>query len=493
LYSISGIFMDLLQLSVQEMSRGLRDKSFTSVELTRVYLAEAKRRNPELNAYILLTEEEALAQAEAADGRYAAGAPLSTLDGVPCALKDIFNTKGVRTTCCSKMLERFVPPYDAVSVAKLRAAGVVFLGKTNMDEFACGGSTEHSCFGPTMNPADPTTVAGGSSGGSAAVVAGNMAPFSMGTDTGGSIREPAAFVGCVGLKPTYGRISRSGVTAMASSLDTVGHFTKTVADSAMILQILAGKDAMDATTPDVEVPDYMANIDKGVAGLKIGLPKEYFAEGVEPEIRESVMAAAKEYEKMGATIVDVSLPFTKYAVAMYYIVMPAELSANLARFDGIRYGGRPKQEGESIVDYYYHARGEAFGDEIKRRIMIGTYVLSAGYYDAFYNKALKVRTLIKRDFDQVFQQVDVLLTPTSPVPAFKPGDKINDPVAMYLADALTIPANASGVPAISIPCGKTSGANGGVAGLPIGMQLLAPQFSESLLFQVGSAYEKAVK
>ena len=479
--------MDVLSLSVQEMSTMLREKQCTSMELTRAYLAEAKRRNDELNAYVLLMEDEALAQAEAADKRYSEGKPLSALDGIPCALKDIFNTKGVRTTCCSKMLERFVSPFDGTAIATLRAAGVVFLGKTNMDEFACGGSTEHSCFGPTMNPADPTTIAGGSSGGSAAVVAANMAPFSMGTDTGGSIRQPAALCGCVGLKPTYGRISRSGVTAMASSLDTVGHFTKTVGDSALILQTLAGKDPRDATTPDVPVPDYLAGIDKGVKGLKIGLPKEYFAEGVDPEIRDAVMAVAKVYESLGATVKEVSLPSTKYAVAVYYIVMPAELSANLARFDGIRYGSRPKQEGESIVDYYYHARGEGFGAEIKRRIMIGTYVLSAGYYDAFYNKALKVRTLIKDDFDAVFKDVDVLLTPTSPIPAFKPGEKIDDPVAMYLADALTIPANAAGVPALSIPCGKTA------AGLPIGMQLITPQFTESLLFQVGQAYEKVTK
>lgn len=479
--------MDLLALSVQEMSKGLREKQFTSTELTRVYLAEAKRRNPELNAYVLLTEADALQQAEASDARYAEGKPLSPLDGIPCALKDIFNTRGVRTTCCSKMLERFVPPYDATSIQKLREAGVVFLGKTNMDEFACGGSTEHSCFGPTMNPADPTTIAGGSSGGSAAAVAGNMAGFAMGTDTGGSIRQPASLCGCVGLKPTYGRISRSGVTSMASSLDTVGHFTKTVGDSALILQALAGHDPRDATTPDVPVPDYLKDLEKGVKGLKIGLPKEYFAEGVEPEVRDAVMAAAKVYESLGATVKEVSLPFTKYAVAVYYIIMPAELSANLARFDGIRYGSRPKQEGESIVDYYYNARGEGFGAEIKRRIMVGTYVLSAGYYDAFYNKALKVRTLIKDDFDAVFKDVDVLLTPTSPIPAFKPGEKIDDPLAMYLADALTIPANAAGVPALSLPCGKTA------AGLPIGMQLITPQFTESLLFQVGRAYEKAVQ
>lgn len=477
--------MDLLSLSVSELHQGLLAREFTSQELTRLYLQKAAELNPTLNAYILMTEESALQEAAESDKRYNDGSPLSVLDGIPCALKDIFNTKGVRTTCCSKMLERFVPPYDATAVTKLRNAGVVFLGKTNMDEFACGGSTEHSCFGPTMNPADPTTVAGGSSGGSAAVVAGNMAAFSMGTDTGGSIREPAAFVGCVGLKPTYGRISRSGVTAMASSLDTIGHFTKTVMDSAEILQVLAGADPRDSTTPDVPVANYTENIEKGVKGMKLGLPKEYFAEGVDPEIKESIMAAAKVYESLGATIVDVSLPYTKYAVAMYYIIMPAELSANLARFDGIRYGSRPKQEGESAVDYFYNARGEGFGQEIKRRIMVGTYVLSAGYYDAFYNKALKVRTLIKQDFDRVFEQVDALITPTSPIPAFKPGDKINDPIAMYLADALTIPANAAGVPCISVPCGKTS------AGLPIGMQILTPQFTEAKLFQVARAYEKA--
>ncbi len=478
--------MDVLGLSVQEMAQGLREKQFTSRELTHAFLAEAKRRNEELNAYVLFTESEALAQAEESDRRFAAGKPLSMLDGIPCALKDIFNTRGVRTTCCSKMLERFVPPYDATAVAKLRESGVVFLGKTNMDEFACGGSSEHSCYGPTRNPVDPTRVAGGSSGGSSAAVAANMAPFAMGTDTGGSIRFPASLCGCVGLKVTYGRVSRSVVTAMASSLDSIGHFSKTVTDAALILQVTAGRDPLDATTPDVAVPDYLKNIEKGVKGLRIGLPKEYFAEGVDPEIRESVMAAAEVYRSLGATVKEVSLPFTKYAVAVYYIVMPAELSANLARFDGIRYGSRPRQEGESIVDYYYHARGEAFGAEIKRRIMIGTYVLSAGYYDAFYNKALKVRTLIKNDFDAVFKEVDVLLTPTSPIPAFKVGEKIDDPVAMYLADALTIPANAAGIPGLSVPCGVTA-----TGGLPIGMQLLAPQFAESLLFQVGRAYEKA--
>jgi len=466
------------------MHRGLSNKEFSSTELTRTFLAEVRAKNDRLNAYVLLTEESALKEAAEADRRYAAGKPSSVLDGVPCALKDIFNTRGIRTTCCSRMLERFVPPYDATSVTRLREAGAVFLGKTNMDEFACGGSTEHSCFGPTMNPVNPAMIAGGSSGGSAAAVAGNMAAFAMGTDTGGSIRQPASLCGCVGLKPTYGRISRSGVTAMASSLDTVGHFTKTVGDSAEILQILAGADSRDATTPDVAVPDYLKNIEAGVKGMKIGLPKEYFADGVDSGVRDAVMEAAKVYESLGAKVVEVSLPSTKYAVAMYYIVMPAELSANLARYDGIRYGSRPKVEGEALVDYYYHARGEAFGAEIKRRIMIGTYVLSAGYYDAFYNKALKVRTLIKQDFDRVFGEVDALITPTSPIPAFRPGEKIDDPVAMYLADACTIPANAAGIPGMSVPCGVTG------SGLPVGMQILVPQFEEARLFTVARAYER---
>lgn len=479
--------MDLLSLSVLELHDGFLKKKFTSQEVTRAYLQQIAEKNELLNAYVLTTSESALEEAQAADRRFAEGTSLSVLDGVPCALKDIFNTKGVRTTCCSKMLERFVPPYDATAVTKLRQAGVVFLGKTNMDEFACGGSSEHSCYGPSMNPVDPSRVAGGSSGGSAAAVAGGLSAFAMGTDTGGSIRLPAAFCGCIGLKPTYGRISRSGVTAMASSLDTIGHFTKTVGDSAAILQILAGHDPRDATTPDVPVPDYLKHLEKGVKGMTFGLPKEYLAEGVDPQIKEAIFAAAKVYEQLGAKVVEVSLPSTKYAVAMYYIVMPAELSANLARFDGIRFGSRPKQEGESSVDYFYHARGEGFGSEIKRRIMIGTYVLSAGYYDAFYNKALKVRTLIKNDFDRVFREVDALLTPTSPIPPFKPGEKLDDPVAMYLADACTIPANAAGIPGISVPCGKTSD------GLPIGMQIFVPQFEEVRLFQVARAYEDALK
>jgi len=479
--------MDILSLSLLELHDGFMKKKFTSQEVTRAYLQQIAEKNEALNAYVLTTQESALEEAAESDKRYAEGKPLSVLDGIPCGLKDIFNTKDVRTTCCSKMLERFVPPYDATAVAKLREAGVVFLGKTNMDEFACGGSSEHSCYGPSMNPVDPSRVAGGSSGGSAAAVAGGLAVFAMGTDTGGSIRLPAAFCGCVGLKPTYGRISRSGVTAMASSLDTVGHFTKTVGDSAAILQVLAGHDPRDATTPDVPVADYLKDLEKGVKGMTIGLPKEYFAEGVDPEIKASVLAAAKVYEQLGAKVIDVSLPATKYAVAMYYIIMPAELSANLARFDGIRFGSRPKHEGESMVDYFFNARAEGFGAEIKRRIMIGTYVLSAGYYDAFYNKALKVRTLIKKDFDRVFGEVDALIMPTTPLTAFKPGEKMEDPLAMYLADALAIPANAAGIPGISIPCGKTS------SGLPVGLQIFVPQFQEAKLFQVARAYEDALK
>lgn len=478
--------MDLLAATIGELHEGYKKGTCTPVEVTRAYLDEIRAHNEALNAYILVTEEEALAAAEASAARYKNGSARGALDGVPCGLKDIFNTKGVRTTCCSRMIERFVPPYDASVVTKLREAGGIFLGKTNMDEFACGGSTEHSCFGVTKNPIDHAYVAGGSSGGSAAAVAARMATYAMGTDTGGSIREPAAFCGCVGLKVTYGRVSRSGVTSMASSLDTIGHFSKTVTDAAHVLQVTAGADSFDSTMPDVAVPNYLEHIEDGVKGMTFGLPKEYFGEGIDGEVRARVMDAVEVYKKLGAKIVEVSLPSTRFAVAMYYIVMPAELSANLARFDGIRYGSRPKREGDTMVDYYYHARGEGFGDEIKRRIMIGTYVLSAGYYDAYYNKALKVRTLIKQDFERVFGEVDALIGPTAPIAGMKIGENVDNPLAMYLADALTIPANAGGIPGLTVPCGKTA------AGLPVGMQILAPQFSEARLFQIGRAYERAV-
>ncbi len=472
------------QMSLLEVAEGLRAQKFSSVDVTQDLLKRAQELNPKLNAYVSFTEELALAQAKLADERLAKG-DTSLLLGVPAALKDIFNTKGVKTTCCSKILKNFVPPYNATVVDKLYDAGMVMTGKLNMDEFACGGSTEHSCFGVTKNPWDLERVAGGSSGGSAAAVAADMAFYTLGTDTGGSIREPSSFCSVVGLKVTYGRVSRSGVTALASSFDTIGPVTKTVRDCAEILQVIAGSDPRDATTPHVRVPDYRANLGKAIQGLRIGIPEEYFGEGIEPEVAAAVKDAVKEYEKMGATVKPVNLPYTKYAIAVYYIVMPAELSANLARLDGVRYGSKPQKNVDNLIDYYYQARSEGFGDEIKRRIMMGTYVLSAGYYDAYYKKAQKVRTLITQDFENAFKEVDVLVTPVSPFPAFKIGEKQNDPLAMYLADALTIPVNCAGIPALSLPCGFTS------HGLPIGMQIIAPQFGEDLLLKVGAAYEQA--
>lgn len=476
----------LYKLTLAEARKGLAEKKFSSVELTKNLLERIKSVNPQLNAYVSVTDEVALKMAEDADKALAAGQNLSPLTGVPISLKDIFNTKGIVTTCCSPFLKDYKPPYDATVVTKLKQAGFVLTGKNNMDEFACGGSTENSCFGPTKNPWDLERVAGGSSGGSAAAVAADLSFYSVGTDTGGSIRQPASLCGTVGLKVTYGRVSRSGVTAMASSWDTVGPFAKTVEDAATVLQVLAGKDVFDATTPDVAVPDYSKNLKEGVKGLKIGVPKEYFDEGVDAEVAKIVREALKQYEKMGATLHEISLPYTSYAIAVYYVSTPAELSANLARFDGIRFGNKPKTAAKDMIDYYYQARNEGFGDEIKRRIMIGTYVLSSGYYDAYYNKAQKVRSLIIQDFARAFKEVDVIIAPVSPIPAYTVGEK-SDPLAMYLADALTIPANCAGIPGLSIPCGFSG------SKLPIGLQILGPQFSEDLLLKVGAAYEQATQ
>ncbi len=474
-------------LTLREVRDGLREKRFSSVDLTKAVFEQIHAKNPELNAYVTLTEDLAMQQAQDADALFAQGKGLTDLTGVPMGLKDIFNTKGIRTTCCSKIIEQFVPPYDATVVEKLKSAGMVLTGKMNLDEFACGSSTEHSVFGVTKNPWDHERVAGGSSGGSAAGVAADMAYYSLGTDTGGSIRLPASFCNVVGLKVTYGRVSRSGVTSMASSWDTIGPFTKTVEDAAMVMNVIAGADPKDSTTPQVAVPDYTKNLGESLAGLKIGVPKEYFGEGIDEEVKMLVHEALREYEKLGAKVVEVSLPYTKYAVAVYYVAMPAELSANLARFDGIRFGHKPKESTESIVDYYYKVRSEGFSDEIKRRIMIGTYVLSAGYYDAYYLKAQKVRSLILQDFENVFKEVDVLVAPVSPFPAFKIGEKKDNPLEMYLADVLTIPINCAGVPALSIPCGFTANK------LPVGMQIIGPQFSEDLLLKVGAQYENVTK
>lgn len=485
---------ELTQLTLQESAKGLRDKSFSSLELTSAYLDRIGKYSDKYNVYLTVTDEEARTEAKKVDEKIAGGKELSPLAGMPVALKDIFNTKGVRTTCGSNMLKNFVPPYDSTVVSKLRDNDFVLLGKTNMDEFACGGSTEHSAFGPTKNPWNEKMVPGGSSGGSAAAVAADLCAYSLGTDTGGSIRQPASLCGVVGLKVTYGRVSRSGVTAMASSWDTIGSFTKSVGDAALVLNAIAGHDLRDATTPQVAVPDYTKNLSKGVKGLRIGVPKEFFefpdnlreAGGIDPDVEGAVRAAIKEYEKMGATIVDVSLPYTKYAVSVYYVSVPAELSANLARFDGLRFGSHVEKDGANLIEDYYNARGAGFGAEIKRRVMIGTYVLSAGYYDAYYKKSQQVRTLIIRDFERVFKEVDVLMTPSSPTPAFEIGAKVGNPLHMYLADIFTIPVNAAGVPGLSVPCGFSKDK------LPIGLQIIGPQFSEDLLFQVGAAYEQSM-
>ncbi|MFH1218265.1 MAG: Asp-tRNA(Asn)/Glu-tRNA(Gln) amidotransferase subunit GatA [Candidatus Peregrinibacteria bacterium] len=475
--------MQLNELTIREAASGLRGKKFSSEELTKACLDVVGKKNGEINAFITVDEKGALESARAVDKKLGAGEKLSILAGIPCGVKDIFNTEGVKTTCASPILSDFVPPYDASVVGRLKEAGMVMVGKTNLDEYACGASTEHSCFGVTKNPFDLMRVAGGSSGGSAAAVALGMCTYAMGTDTGGSIREPAAFCGVYGMKVTYGRVSRFGVTAMASSWDTIGHFGRSVEDIADVLQVTAGRDEFDSTTPDVKVPDYSSFLDKGVKGLKIGLPKEYFGEGIDKEVADAVKRAVAGLEKKGAKVIEVSLPMTKYAVAVYYVTMPAELSANLERFDGIRYGKKPKVEGADLVDYYFEARGDGFGDEIKRRIMIGTYVLSAGYYDAYYKKAQRVRTLIIQDFEKAFKEVDVLVAPVFPSVAFKIGELVDDPLAMYMADALTIPASAAGVPSLACPAGKSS------EGLPIGLQIIAPQFEEGLCMQVGNALE----
>lgn len=479
--------MDINNLTIRSIHEGLKSKEFSCKELVGGYLQRIDNLNPELNVCVTVTADNALAEAEKIDAKIAAGSELGLLEGVPLGVKDMFATKGVKTTACSKILGEFKPPYESTATQMLKDEGMIVLAKANTDEFACGASTEHSAFGVTKNPWNHDYVAGGSSGGPAAGVGSRMFPVSIGTDTGGSIRQPASFCNVVGLKVTYGRVSRSGVISMASSWDTIGPFSSTVEDSALMLQAMAGHDEKDATTPKIEVPDYTKNLGKDVKGMKIGIPKEYFGEGVEPEVKEIVMAAIKEYEKMGAELKEISLPYTEYGVATYYIIMPAELSTNLARFDGLRFGRKPNIEGDTYIDYYLNARDEGFGDEIKRRIMIGTYVLSAGYYDAYYKRAQKVRTLIRKDFDEAFAEVDALMAPVSPFTPFKIGAKADDPLAMYLADALVIPASCAGVPGISIPCGFTKDK------LPVGLQIIAPMFEEGKLFQLGAAYEQGTE
>jgi len=434
-------------------------------------------------AYLTLTEEEAYEQARQADDRIARGEGVTELMGIPLALKDILCTKSIRTTCASKILSNFSPPYDATVVAKLRESGAVFLGKANMDEFAMGSSTENSGFNITRNPWDLNRIPGGSSGGSAAAVAADECIASLGSDTGGSIRQPAACCGVVGFKPTYGRVSRFGLVAFASSLDQIGPITKDVTDCAILMNSISGHDTNDSTSVNVTVPDYRKALVNDVKGMKLGIPKEYFVEGMDRDVERAVWEAIKHLEKCGASIKEVSLPHTEYAVATYYIICTAEASSNLARYDGVKYGHRAKGY-DGLIDMYANTRAEGFGPEVKRRIMLGTYVLSAGYYDAYYRKAQQVRTLITGDFDRVFKEFDALLTPTSPTPAFMIGEKVKDPLQMYLSDILTIPVNLAGLPGISIPCGFSNG------GLPIGLQIIGKHFDEETILRLAYSYEQ---
>jgi aspartyl-tRNA(Asn)/glutamyl-tRNA(Gln) amidotransferase subunit A len=478
--------MNLKDYTIQDLASGLRAKKFSAKDLADSAFEAIEKQDKDLNAFITLNKDQAYEAAEETDKKLASGEDLPLLAGIPVGVKDLFCTRGLRTTCASNILKDFVPPYDATAVLRLRDRGMTLIGKTNLDEFACGASTEHSAFGVVKNPLDLTKVAGGSSGGSAACVAAGMTTYSLGTDTGGSIRQPAAFCGIVGVKPTYGRVSRSGVSAMASSWDHIGPMANTVEDAAIVLKAIAGHDKADSTTPKVEVPDYLEFLKQDVKGLKIGLPKEYFGEGVSEEVTEKVQELCKKLEGAGAHVKEVSLPTTEYAVAVYYVTMPAELSTNLERYDGIRYGSKSK-DAKTLFETFAKTRGEGFGTEIKRRILIGTYVLSAGYFDAYYNKAQQVRTLIIQDFERVFTEVDVLIAPTAPTTAFGIGELVNDPLAMYMADALTIPANAAGVPAISLNAG-----NGKDSGLPVGVQVIAPQFAEGLCFRAAKAIEDLV-
>ena len=467
--------------TLAEMAKELKAKKVSSEELARAFLERIERHNPKLNSFITVLKDSALAEARAADKLIAAGNG-GQLTGLPLAHKDIFCTAGVRTTCASKMLENFVAPYDATVVSRLKQAGTVLLGKTNMDEFAMGSSNETSHFGPVKNPWDETRVPGGSSGGSAAAVAARLAPAASGTDTGGSIRQPAALVGLTGLKPTYGRVSRYGIVAFASSLDQAGFITYTAEDNAMLMQAVAGFDANDSTCLDRPVPDYVAALAQPVKGLRIGVPKEFFDKGLDPKVAEVVQAAIGVYQKLGAEVKDVSLPNFWLSVPTYYVVAPAECSSNLARFDGVRFGYRCKDPVD-LTDLYMRSRGEGFGAEVKRRIMTGTYVLSSGYYDAYYLKAQKTRSLIRRDFLEAFKSVDVIMGPTSPTPAFGLGEKADDPVTMYLNDIYANGVNLAGLPGLSIPAGFAGG-------LPVGLQLIGNYFDEARLLAMGHQYQR---
>lgn len=477
--------MKLHLMTVEDLARMIREGEVSSMEVTELFLERIEELDGKVNSYIHVLGEEAREQASKMDEAAARGEYAGPLHGVPIGLKDIFCTRGIPTTCGSRMLEGFVPPYDSTVHWKLKEAGAVLLGKQNMDEFAMGSSTETSYYGPTKNPRDLERIPGGSSGGSAAAVAAALCPASVGTDTGGSIRQPASLCGVVGMKPTYGRVSRYGMVAFASSLDQAGPITHTVRDAALILGVIAGYDDKDTTSVKTEVPPYVDSCGKDLSGMRVGVPREYFIDGIQNEVGEQVNRAVNALSSLGCPVVDISLPHTGFALSCYYIVAPAEASSNLARYDGVKYGFRAGGSG-GLIDMYMNTRSKGFGEEVKRRIMLGTYALSAGYYDAFYGKALQVRTLITRDFLEAFKEVDVIVTPTSPSTAFRMGERTEDPLTMYLSDVLTIPANLAGLPCISIPCGEDS------LGLPVGLQIMGPHFNEENIFRVASALESVL-
>ena len=475
--------MELCDLTIHEAHDLLRTRQISSVELTRSVLERIHRLDPQLQAYLTLAEGQALQQAARADERLRAGQPITPLTGIPFSAKDSIITQGVRTTCASRILENYIPPYQATAIQRLIDAGAVLVGKNNMDEFGMGSSCENSAFFPTHNPWDTARVPGGSSGGSAAAVTTSMALFALGGDTGGSIRMPASFCGIVGLKPTYGRVSRYGLVALASSFDTIGPMTRDVQDAALVLFAIAGVDPHDSTTLKAPVPEYSQNLCKEVRGLRIGIPKEYFVEGMEPGVALAIQEAIRVYQSMGVEICEVSLPNTRFGLPVYYLILFAEASANLARFDGVRFGRSERVEDGDVVDLYLRTRQEGFGEEVKRRIMLGAFTLSAGYYDAYYLKAQKGRALLRRDFEAVFTQVDALIAPVCPTTAFKLGEKVDDPLAMYLSDVYVVSVNPAGVPALALPCGSANG-------LPVGMQLIGNFLGEDLLFQLGYAYQQ---
>jgi aspartyl-tRNA(Asn)/glutamyl-tRNA(Gln) amidotransferase subunit A len=469
--------------TVAGVREALASKKVSAKELASEFYVRIEKRNPELNAYLVLSPERAYEQAARIDAAVSRGEALPALAGVPIAVKDVISTTGIRTTCGSKILENWVPPYDATAVERLERAGAVILGKTNCDEFAMGSSNENSAYGPVRNPVATDRVPGGSSGGSAAVVAAGLAVASLGTDTGGSIRQPGSFCGIPGLMPTYGRVSRYGLVAFASSLDKIGPFAANIADTAAVLGVIAGHDPNDSTSAAVPVENYLAEIEKSAKGIRIGVPEDYFGEGLDPEVKEKVRAGIALLESLGCQRIPLKMPHTDYAIAAYYIIATAEASSNLARYDGVRYGLRVP--GSTLIDMYRKTRERGFGPEVKRRIMLGTYALSSGYYDAYYLRAQKVRALIARDFSDAFQKVDAILTPTAPTPAFRIGEKSSDPLQMYLADIYTVTGSLAGVPGISVPCGKTK------AGLPVGMQIFGPHFREGSVLRLARAFENA--